>query len=125
MPKAIESQGSRIAYSDGGSPSSFTSLGNITGISDLGGGSAPVNDVSNLDSIFREKMMGLPDEGQVTLTLNPDPDNTGHIALRSARKTRTRLEFRCTGAARGARRGARSCSHRARAAHRRRHHRSR
>lgn len=96
MVKAVESQGTKIAYSDGGSPSSFTNLGNITSITGLGGTAAPVHDVSNLDSTFKEKMMGLPDEGQITLNFNPDPDNTGHIALRTARKARTRLEFRVT-----------------------------
>lgn len=96
MPKAIESQGVKIAYSDGGSPSNFTNIGNVVGIGGLGGGQAPVNDVSNLDSTFREKMMGLPDEGQITLNINPDPDNGSHIALRAARAARTRLEFRVT-----------------------------
>lgn len=96
MVKAIESQGVKLAYSDGGSPSSFTNVGNITSISDLGGGAPPVNDVSNLDSTFREKLMGLPDEGQITVAFNPDPDSAPHIALRTARKNRTRLEFRVT-----------------------------
>lgn len=96
MVKAIESQGTKLAYSTGGSPSSFTDIGNITAINGLGGGAPPVNDVSNLDSTFREKMMGLPDEGQLSVSFNPDPDNAVHQALRTARKNRTRLEFRGT-----------------------------
>lgn len=96
MPKAIQSQGTVISYSDGGSPTSFTALGNVTGISGLGGGSANINDVTNLDSTFKEKLLGLPDEGQITVNINFDPDNAGHIYLRNARKNRTRLEFRIT-----------------------------
>lgn len=93
MPTSIESQGTTIQYSDGGSPSSFSSIGNIVSFTGPGG-SASVIDVSNLDSTFREKRMGLPDEGQFTLEVNLDPDNTSHLALKNARRDRTRLEFR-------------------------------
>lgn len=95
MPNSIESQGTVIAYSSGGSPSSFSNIGNIVGFNGPGG-SASVIDTSNLDSTAREKRMGLPDEGQFSLDLNLDPDNTAHIALRNARRDRTRLEFRMT-----------------------------
>lgn len=95
MPNSIESQGVRIAYSDGGSPSSFSFIGNIQSFSGPGG-AASVIDVSNLDSTSREKRMGLPDEGQFSLELNLDPDNATHVALRNARNNRTRLEFRIT-----------------------------
>lgn len=95
MPTSIESQGVVIKYSDGGSPSSFSNIGNVVSFSGPGG-SASVIDVSNLDSPFREKRMGLPDEGQFTLELNLDPDNTSHLALKTARAARTRLEFRIT-----------------------------
>lgn len=40
--------------------------------------------------------MGLPDEGQITMELNYDPDNAQHQQIRNARKARTRLEFRIT-----------------------------
>lgn len=96
MAKAIESQGVKIAYSDGGSPTSYSNIGNIVGFDGLGGGSAAVIDVSNLDSTMKEKLIGLGDEGQLGLDINWDPDNVTHIALRAARLTRTRLEFRVT-----------------------------
>jgi hypothetical protein len=94
MAKAIESQGTKIYYSDGGSPSAFTQITNVTNIRGLGGSAAPVIDVSNLDSTFKEKMMGLPDEGQITADINLDPDATSHQAMRAARKARSRLEFK-------------------------------
>lgn len=93
MAKAIESQGVKLYVSDGGSPSSFSAVGNVTGIKGPGG-SASVIDVTNLDSLAKEKLMGLPDEGQITVDLNYDPDNAQHIQLRNARRTRTRLEFK-------------------------------
>jgi hypothetical protein len=70
-------------------------IGNVVSFNGPGG-SASVIDVTNLDSTAKEKRMGLPDEGQFTMELNYDPDNTAHIALRNARKTRTRTEFKLT-----------------------------
>jgi hypothetical protein len=95
MAKAIQSQGVVLAMSDGGSPSLFTNVGNVTGFQGPGG-SAAVIDVSNLDSTAKEKLIGLADEGQFTFDMNLDPDNAAHQALRDARATRVRKEFRLT-----------------------------
>jgi len=94
MATAIESQGVKLAVSTG-SPTEFSNIGNIVDFSGPGG-QAAVIDISNLDSTFREKMMGLPDEGQITFNLNWDPDNATHTTLRSNRAARTRTEFRIT-----------------------------
>lgn len=90
--KGMEAQGVVISYSDGGSPSAFTAIGNVTSFSGPGG-AASVIDVTNLDSTAKEKMMGLPDEGQFTMDVNYHADNASHIALRAARVARSRLEF--------------------------------
>lgn len=95
MAKAIESQGITIAISVGASPSSFTNIGNITGFKGPGG-SATVIDVTNLSSVAKEKLMGLPDEGQFSIDLNFDPDNAQHQAIRNARAARTPCEFKIT-----------------------------
>ena len=92
MPKAIESQGVKM-YVSTGSPTSFSAVGNVTGIKGPGG-SASVIDVTNLDSAAKEKLMGLPDEGQITVELNYDPDNAQHAVLRNARRNRTLCEFK-------------------------------
>ena len=94
MPTAIESQGCVIYYTVG-SPTNMQAIGNVVSFNGPGG-SASVIDVTNLDSLAKEKRMGLPDEGQFTLELNYDPDNAAHIALRTARKTRTKVEFKLT-----------------------------
>lgn len=93
MAKAIESQGIVISYSIGNSPSAYVALNNVTGFKGPGGAAAVI-DITNLASIAKEKMMGLPDEGQFTIDLNFDPDDAGHIALRNARHTRTPIELK-------------------------------
>lgn len=93
--KGTEAQGTVISYSDGGSPSSFAAIGRIIGFKGPGG-SAAVIDISDLDSLAKEKRMGLPDEGSFTLDLNYEPDLAAHAAMRAARRNRTRLEFKIT-----------------------------
>lgn len=94
MVKAIESQGVTLQMTVG-SPTAMQTIGNITDFSGPGG-QASVIDVSNLASSFKEKMMGLPDEGQFTFNINFDPDDVTHQSLRSARASRTRCEFLLT-----------------------------
>ncbi len=93
---AITAQGTKIAYSDGGSPSSFTDIPGVRSIRGLGGGAASVNDTSDLDSSAKEKLLGLPDEGQLSVPMNVNHNNSVHQALRAARLAKTRLEFRVT-----------------------------
>lgn len=92
MAKAIESQGVVVSISVG-SPTEYNAIANVTGFNGPGG-SASVIDVSNLDSVAKEKLMGLPDEGQFTLDINYDPDNAQHQALQDARTARTLCEFK-------------------------------
>ena len=92
--KAIESQGVTLKYTVG-SPTGMAGIANVTAIRGPSG-SASVIDVTNLLSTFKEKLMGLPDEGQISLDLNFDPDDTSHQALRGARASRTRTEFLLT-----------------------------
>lgn len=78
-------------------PASFTTtgykaIGEITDFSGPGG-SAAVIDTSSLDSTRREKLMGLPDEGQVTFSMNYVPGNAGQIAFRAARSSRAETNF--------------------------------
>jgi hypothetical protein len=95
MPSAIESQGVTIKCTVGSPTGTLTTIANVTGFNGPGG-AASVIDITNLSSTAHEKLMGLPDEGQFTIDINYDPDNAAHIALRNARKTRTRVEFQVT-----------------------------
>ena len=95
MPSAIESQGILLKCTVGSPTGTLATIANVTGFSGPGG-SASVIDITNLSSTAKEKLMGLPDEGQLTIDINYDPDNASHIALRNARKSRTRTEFTIT-----------------------------
>jgi len=89
----LESQGTVLQVGDGASPEVFTACGEVK---EIGGpsGSAPVIDVSNLSSTKREKIMGLPDEGQVSIQCNYDHNDTVQAALRAARTARTAKNFK-------------------------------
>jgi len=54
------------------------------------GGQANVIDVTHLDSTAKEKLMGIRDEGQVTLTVNHYPDDVGQALLVTDRAARTK-----------------------------------
>lgn len=95
MVKAVESQGVVVQVTDGGSPTEYQTVNNVTDFSGPGG-QASIIDVSNLASTRREKLMGLPDEGQFGMTLNWDPDDTVHQLLRTLRDNRTQAEFKIT-----------------------------
>ena len=70
----------------------YKAIGEIVDFSGPGG-SASVIDVSSLDSLRKEKRIGLPDEGQVTFNLNFVPGDVGQVAFRAARDARTEQNF--------------------------------
>lgn len=57
------------------------------------GGSASVIDATHLGSTAKEKLMGLPDEGQFTFNLNLDPQDAGQEDLRDARLARSKNSY--------------------------------
>lgn len=85
------------SYTSGGTatPVAWTKVGEIT---DVNGpdGQASVFEVTHSESTAKEKKMGLPDEGKISLSLNLVPGNTGQQAMRAARKARTSKAFRLT-----------------------------
>ena len=56
-------------------------------------GAAAIIDMTHLASSFKEKKMGLPDEGQVTMEVNMIATNVGQEQLLKCRRGRTRGEF--------------------------------
>lgn len=95
LATAIESQGTVLAFSFGGSPTSFTTVPNVTDFSGPGG-QASVIDTTNLLSVQKEKMMGLSDPGQLSFNINFDPDNAVHQQIRQAWVERRLCQFRLT-----------------------------
>lgn len=74
----------------------YVQVKGFTNFSGLGGGSAAVIDTTDFDSDAKEKSMGLPDEGQVAVSLILIPLDAGQIAVRTARGTRAPTKFRIT-----------------------------
>ena len=70
----------------------YLEIGEVTDFSGPGGAAAVI-DRTHLQSVAKEKLMGLPDEGQFTFSLNFVPGNAGQIAFRTARKTRVETNF--------------------------------
>jgi hypothetical protein len=90
---ALQSQGILLKQGDGESPEVFTSIPTVTKISGPGG-SSTIIDVSSLDSIAKEKMPGLTDNGDITFDFNFDPVNVQHKALITAKETRVLRNFK-------------------------------
>ena len=91
----LESQGVKLQVGDGQTPTeTFNDVGQVVDISGLRGGQATVIDVTNLASTRREKRMGLPDEGQLSLTVQYDPADTQQTRLETLRETRALGNFK-------------------------------
>lgn len=76
-------------------PVTFTEIGEFVDW-DGPGGSASVIDVTHLQSAAKEKLIGLKDEGQLSITVNWDHSDTGQAAMQLARTNRTLTDFQLT-----------------------------
>lgn len=90
--ESIESQGMELRRGDGGETEVFTKIPKVRSISGPGGSAAIIDD-TDLSSTAKEKRMGLPDEGQITLGIRYIPTNAQHAGLRADRKDRIRRNF--------------------------------
>ena len=85
---AYETQGTRFFWSTstaGSTAQEITQVQNWSGL----GGTAPVIDVTHLGSTAREKMMGLRDPGELTLSMIYDATAAGQVALQADAGSRT------------------------------------
>lgn len=76
-------------------PLAWLEIGEVTDW-DGPGGSATMYETTHLQSTAKEKKIGLMDEGQLTLSINWEPTDTGQQAARDARAARTEKSFRLT-----------------------------
>lgn len=95
LVKGVQAQGTLFHISVDGSPTNFQRVGNIQSFQGPGG-STDIQDASNLDSVMREKLPGLPDEGTFTFQVNLDPADSVHLIVKNARRNRTLCEMRVT-----------------------------
>lgn len=91
---ALESQRMALYIDTGGpSPTVWTQITNCKDIN-FRTGAASVIDVTDLSSTAKEKRMGLPDEGQLTFTLQYQPKLTAHAELGQAKGDRQIRDFK-------------------------------
>lgn len=93
---ALHSQGIQLKHGDGTTPTeAFTLVGNITKFQGPGG-KATIIDATTLDSVAKEKIPGLRDEGTVTFDINYDPANVVHKALIADRASQRLVNWKMT-----------------------------
>lgn len=94
---ALKSQGVTLEVSDGAGTPVFSVVGEISGITGVGSGAATEIDVTNLSSTAKEFIMGLRDEGTISITGFLDPDDTaGQVRMRTLRDTSASTDFKIT-----------------------------
>lgn len=86
---AIEAQGTKLFWSTSTAQSTAQEIGEVTDFTGPGGAAAII-DITHLQSTAKEKLVGLRDEGQLSLSLNFNATQVGQVALRADRATRTK-----------------------------------
>ena len=82
---ALTSQGMTIGLdADGSSPFTYVTIAEVKSIDGPGGQTAEI-DVTDLSSTAKEFVLGLQDEGDITLDMNYIPSNAQHVQLRTLR----------------------------------------
>jgi len=76
-------------------PVEWTAIGEVTDFSGPDGSASEI-DVTHLTSTSKEFLMGLPDEGSLSLSINWDTSDTGQAACSAARAARTEENFKIT-----------------------------
>jgi hypothetical protein len=94
MATGINTAGTKLEINT--TASTYVQVKGFKDFSGLGGGSAAVIDTTDFDSAAKEKSMGLPDEGQVSINVIFLPKDAGQSAVRAARGTRAATKFRLT-----------------------------
>lgn len=82
--KATTSKGVQLKRGNGAGTEVFTKIGEVNSFSGPSG-SATVINVSSLDSVAQEKLMGIADEGQLTFSMNFIGDDVQQAGLREDR----------------------------------------
>jgi hypothetical protein len=91
---AFNAQGTIVAR-EGNTPGTYVALAEVRSFSGPGG-TAAIIDATSLSSTGKEKVMGLQDEGTLTIEMSFFPGDTGQQALLADRAAGIRKNFRIT-----------------------------
>jgi hypothetical protein len=91
---AFNAQGTTIAY-ETATPGTYTPIAEIRSFTGPGG-TATVIDATTLSSAGKEKVLGLMDEGNISIEMNFVPADPGQVQLRADRASQTRRNYRIT-----------------------------
>lgn len=87
--------GTTFSRSNQDSPLTYTAIGQITSMTPVGQTRSLI-DVTNLLSSAREYKKAIKDGQEINLTIQYDPDDTGHAALRTDMNAETARSYRIT-----------------------------
>jgi hypothetical protein len=93
MSNAISSQGTKFYVGQEVSPTTYIQVGEVQTF-DGPSGQANVIDTTHLTSTAKEKLIGLPDEGQITIGGNYVSSDNGQDEMFEARNTQQRRDFK-------------------------------
>lgn len=96
---AIKTQGTQLKIENAASPSEFTLIGQIDSITGFRSGESTEIDITNFDSAAKEFLIGLKDEGSLTLSLVYNPDNVQQGRLETLRDSQASSQFQLVFAA--------------------------
>lgn len=89
---AFSAQGTVLKRGNGASSEIFTSIGEIKSIQGPSG-TANLLDATHLESTAKEYVLGIPDEGEIRITMNWVPSSTQHQGLITDRLNRVKRNF--------------------------------
>lgn len=76
----LAAKGCKFQYGNGSGSETFTDVAQVRSIGDFGGDSSEI-DCTDLASTAKEYLMGLPDNGDVQVTIAYDPSDVRHNAF--------------------------------------------
>lgn len=94
---AVQIDTTGLAYTSGGTatPVAYTQIANVKSYSGFDGAASEI-DVTNLQSVAKEKRLGLQDFGKFSMEINPDYSDAGQNALRTSKGAGTQKNYRLT-----------------------------
>lgn len=95
MAVRLSAKGTKLQVGGDSSGAAYNDVAQVRSIGDLGGESGEI-ECTDLASLAKEFLMGLPDNGEVPVTLAFDPDTAGHVAFFTRQTTQEKIYHKVT-----------------------------